>query len=380
MKLLAFFRKKPINIMLFAVPIAILAEILHWGDIWIFVFSSISMVPLASLIGESTEVLAVYTGPRIGGLLNATLGNAAELIITIVAIRAGLLELVKASITGSILGNILLVMGMAMLLGGLRNGSQRFDRRHASKNAILLMLAVIALIIPSMLSSSIGPETSVKVEALSLGVAFIMIVLYGLGVFYSLKVQDGPLSARTSVKDGAGKVSEHQGEQSSLIRRQTSHHQPHWSLRTALIVLAVSTAGVVIISEMLVGSVEPVVVSLGISEFFLGVILIPIIGNVAEHMVAVKVAIENKMELSVEISIASSLQIALFVAPVLVFISLLLGNPLQLIFNQFELLALIVGVLIAAMVSFDGESNWLEGAELLAVYIILGLAFFLLPV
>jgi Ca2+:H+ antiporter len=380
MKLFSFIRKKPISIMLFAIPFAILAELLHWGDIWIFVFSAISMVPLASLIGESTEVLAIYTGPRVGGLLNATLGNAAELIITIVAIRAGLLELVKASITGSILGNILLVMGMAMLLGGLRNGTQRFDRRHASKNAILLMLAVIALLIPSMLSSSIGSETSVKVEALSIGVAIIMIILYGLGVFYSLKVQDGPLSARPHSKENAEAASEHQSEESSLGIPQTDQHQLHWSLRTALLVLAVSTAGVVFISEMLIGSVEPVVVSLGISEFFLGMILIPLIGNVAEHLVAVKVAIENKMNLSVEISIASSLQIALFVAPVLVFISLLLGNPLQLIFNQFELLALIVGVLIAAMVSFDGESNWLEGAELLAVYIILGLAFFLLPV
>jgi Ca2+:H+ antiporter len=371
MKILAFFRDTPINILLIAIPIAILAKLLGWGEIWVFILAALGIVPMAGFIGQSTEVLAEHTGPRLGGLLNATLGNAAELIITIVAIREGLLELVKASITGSILGNILLVMGMSMLVGGLHNGIQRFDRQHASRNAILLMLAVIALLIPSILSGSIGPNSSQKVEALSLGVAFVMIVLYALGILYSLKVQAGPLAARTST--------ELEVETPDLRKTVPSHHAT-WSLSDALILLAVSTVGVAFLSELLVGAVEPVVVELGISEFFLGVILIPIVGNVAEHLVSVKVAIENQMDLSVEIAIASSLQIALFVAPVLVFVSLLLGNPLQLIFNQFELLALIVGVLIAAVVSADGESNWLEGTELLAVYMILGLAFFLLPI
>jgi len=380
MKILSFFIKKPVNFLLLAIPLFMLAEILHWGELWVFISSALSMVPLAGFIGESTEVLAVYSGPRIGGLLNATLGNAAELIITIVAIKAGLLELVKASITGSILGNVLLVMGMAMLLGGFRNGVQRFDRYHASRNAILLVLAVIAMIIPSVLSGSIGPDTSPRVEALSLGVALIMIVLYALGIFYSFRMQDGPLSART--RNQAAKNRKEASSTNGQTNDDQEHpsHAPHWSLRTSLIVLAISTFGVVIVSEVLVGTIEPVVSSLGLSEFFLGVILIPIIGNVAEHLVAVKVAIDNKMDLSVEIATASSLQIALFVAPVLVFVSLLMGNPLQLIFNQFELLGLIVGIVIAAMVSFDGESNWLEGAELLAVYLILGLAFLLLPV
>jgi Ca2+:H+ antiporter len=328
---------------------------------------------MASYIGRSTEVLAVYTGPRIGGLLNATLGNAAELIITIVAIREGLLELVKASITGSILGNILLVMGAAMLLGGLRNGTQQFNRKQASRNSILLMLAVIALLVPSILSSAMGPGDFLRTEALTIGVAIIMIILYVLGVFYSLRVKDGPLAARPSMsspKDLKPTAEEHQDYQ---------EEHPNWSLRTAIVVLAASTAGVVFLSELLVGSIEPVVIDLGITEFFVGIILIPLVGNVAEHLVAVSVAVKNKMDLSVEIAIASSLQIALFVAPVLVFISLLVGDPLQLIFNQVELLALIVGVLIAGFISMDGESNWLEGAELLAVYVILALAFFLLP-
>lgn len=370
--LFSYLRAQPVKALLVFLPAALLSHFLHWGEIATFILSAVAIIPFAGLIGDATEALAEYTGPRIGGLLNATLGNAAELIITIVAIREGLLELVLASITGSILGNVLLVMGASFFLGGLKNGVQRFDRRHAGRNSILLMLAVIALLVPSMLSSSIGPSNSVKVEALSLGVAAIMIVLYAAGLFYSFRVQDGPLTA------GPGVHALPAGE--AQPSRPAAHGAGGWSLRLALVILAVSTAGVALLSELLVGSVEPVVVSLGVSEFFLGVILIPIIGNVAEHLVAVKVALQDEMDLSVEIAISSSLQVALFVAPLLVFISLLFGNPLQLIFNEFELLALIVGVLIAALVSQDGESNWLEGAELLAVYLILALAFFLLPV
>lgn len=387
-KILEFVRQQPVTALLLAVPLVLLAEFGGWGEMWVFVLSSIAIIPLAGLIGSSTEALTVYTGPRLGGLLNATLGNAAELIITIVAIREGLLELVKASITGSILGNILLVMGMSMLLGGLRNGIQRFDPRHASRSAILLMLSVIALLVPSVLSSSIGPTDSVQVEALSLGVAVIMIVLYAAALFFSFRDQNGQLrealvvdSAQISPASEASPAAKpHHPVITAAPKAAPAEHHQSWSLRTSLIVLALSTLGVVVMSEMLIGVIEPVVVGLGISEFFLGIILIPLIGNVAEHLVAVKVAIQNQMDLSVEIAIASSLQIALFVAPVLVFISLVMGNPLQLIFNEFELLALIVGVLATVLISMDGESNWLEGAELLAVYLILALAFFLLPV
>jgi Ca2+:H+ antiporter len=348
----------------------------------VFLFAALGIVPMAGFIGDATEALAVHTGPRIGGLLNATLGNAAELIITIVSIREGLLELVKASITGSILGNLLLVMGMSMLLGGLKHGKQSFNQRQASNNAILLALATIGLLIPSVFSHYIGADTSLKVEAFSLGVAGILIVLYGLGILYGFW-GDHALAAVWA------RARNHPHEQTKALPLAEATPvaagphggaHPSWSVRTAVIVLALATAGVVVLSEILVGAVEPVVASLGVSEFFLGIILIPLIGNVAEHLVAVKVAMQNHMDLSVEISVASSLQIALFVAPVLVFISLLMGNPLTLIFNQFELLALITTVLIAALVSFDGESNWLEGAELLAVYLILALAFFLLPV
>jgi Ca2+:H+ antiporter len=257
---------------------------------------------------------------------------------------------------------LLLVLGMSFLLGGLRNGVQSFNRQQATNHAILLFLSIVALVIPSLFSHTIEgtSEGGLKVEALSLGVAGIMILLYALGLIFNFRSSKSVLVAKTSQPNNGG-----------------AH--PVWPLRVALIVLAISTVGVAYLSELLVGAVEPIVINYGISEFFLGIILIPLIGNVAEHIVAVQVALKNKMDLSVEISLASSLQIALFVAPVLVFISLLMGNPLTLIFNQFELLALIAAVLIAGLVSIDGESNWLEGAELIAVYLILALAFFFIP-
>jgi len=357
-KLLSYIKKKPLSILLLALPLAVAAEVLHWGDLWVFLLSAIGVIPMAGYIGEATEVLAAYTGPKIGGLLNATLGNAAELIITLVAINAGLLELVKASITGSIIGNLLLVLGAAMVFGGIKNGTQKFDRRSASNNSILLILAVLALAIPSLFSHSIGPETSNGVEYLSLGVAGIVIVLYGLGVLFSLRSKDSPLT---------------------YPARPEEHHKPHWSIATSIIVLSLATIGVVILSELLVGAVETVVSDLGLSEFFLGIILIPIVGNVAEHLVAVQAAYRNHTDLSVEIAVSSSIQIALFVAPILVFISLLMGHRLTLVFNTFELAAVAAAGVIVAFVSADGESNWLEGAALLAVYLILAVGFFMLP-
>jgi len=356
--ILAYVKRKPLTILLLAFLFAIIAEWQQWGMIWVFALSALGVIPLAGYIGEATEVLAVYTGPKIGGLLNATLGNAAELIITLFAIKAGLLELVKASITGSILGNLLLVMGFAMVAGGLKNGLQHFDRRQISNHSILLLLAVVALIIPSLFYPSIGDVSSMQVEVLSIGVAVVMIILYILGIVYSLRAAKSPITV------SPGKI---------------DHVSPHWSKTKAIVILALATLGVVIASELLVGAVEGVVADFGISEFFLGIILIPIIGNVAEHLVAVTVAYRNQMELSVEIAVSSSLQIALFVAPLLVFVSLIMGNPLTLIFNIYELIALTASILITALVAMDGESNWLEGAALLAVYLILGISFFMMP-
>ena len=355
-------------LLIFAV-VAIVGGLLGWSPVVVFASSGLAMIPLAGLMGQATEALAVHTGPRLGGLLNATLGNAAELIIIIMAVREGLtnpaindqmLELVRASMTGSVLGNILLVLGLSMLVGGLRHGVQRFDRAHAGTNATMLLLAVAALVIPSLFSHSIEEVNHDAVEYLSLGVAGMMILLYLLAMAYQLRNGE----AHTYEDD------EYQAAEGEA---------PHWSVARAGLVLAGATVGIVIMSELLVGTVEHVVLEIGISEFFLGIIIIPIIGNVAEHLVAVQVAAKNQMELSLAISIGSSLQIALFVAPLIVFISLLMGNPLTLVFNRFELIALMAATLIAGLVSLDGESNWLEGAMLLTIYAIIGLGFFWLP-
>jgi Ca2+:H+ antiporter len=343
------------NLLLVVVPIAIVGDLLHWPPLWVFAVSALAVMPLASLIGQATEELAAHTGPRLGGFLNATLGNAAELIITIFAIRAGLLELVKASITGSILGNVLLVLGLSILLGGLKNGIQRFDRSHAGLNSTMLILAVVGLGIPSLFSHAIEVKHHEAVEYLSLGVALVLIVIYGLSLLYAF------------FDVSAGKEAEE------------AHIHRGWNTSKVSGILVAATLLIAWLSEILVEAVEPVIEVVGVTEFFLGIIIIPLVGNVAEHLVGVQMAIKNRMELSLAISVGSSLQIALFVAPALVFISLVMGNPLTLVFNQFELISLVAAVLIAALVSLDGESNWLEGAQLLVVYIIIGLAFFYLP-
>ena len=350
---------KSIRWLLVFVPVAILAEVLHGSALLVFVTSALAVIPLAGLLGEATEVLAERTGPRVGGLLNATLGNAAELIITIFAIRAGLLELVKASIIGSILGNLLLVLGMSILAGGLVNGLQKFDRSHVGLDATLTILVVIAISVPSIFNAAIEPDKT-RVEELSLTTAAAMLVMYGLSILHALR------RPRDEVAEAGPEV-------------KPTHTGPRWSVRVSLGVLAAATVAIALMSEFLIGAVEPVTATLGFSEFFVGLILIPIIGNVAEHLVAVQVAIKNQMDLSLSIALGSSLQIALFVAPVLVFLSLLMGHPLTLEFNGFELIGLTAAAVIAAFVALDGESNWLEGAMLLVVYVILGLAFFFLP-
>lgn len=342
--------------LLFVAVLAVVGELLHWPPVLIFIFAALGVVPMAGYMGRATEELAIYTGPKLGGLLNATLGNAAELIITIVAIREGLLTLVLASITGSILGNILLILGFSMLLGGRKHGVQKFDRTQAGVNATMLILAIIALAIPSFFNFRIADVNEISVEYLSLGTAVVMLIIYILGIVFSFR-----------------------GTSTQEELAEAHDHEPTWSRNRAIGVLVAATIAIIVLSEVLVGAVEPVVESLGISEFFLGIILIPLVGNVAEHVVGIQVALKNKMDLSLAISVGSSLQIALFVTPILVFVSLLMGNPLQLTFDQFEIVAMIGAGLIAALISLDGESNWLEGAQLLGVYLIIALAFFFLP-
>jgi Ca2+:H+ antiporter len=341
--------------MLILVPVALVLRFTGTGgETALFLVSALSLIPLAGLLGKATEEAAVYTGPKIGALLNATLGNAAELIITIVALREGLVEVVKASIAGSIIGNILVVLGLSLLLGGLKNGTQFFDPKTAGTNATMMALAVVSLSIPAVFalgSEELRPSEE-AIAFLSDGLAIVLIVLYFLYILFSLR-QPSP----------AEEASGHAGA-------------PKMRLPVAIGLMVISTLGVVVMSELLVGTIEPVADQWGLSELFIGVMLIPIVGNIAEHIVAVQVAYQNKMDLSLGIAIGSGLQIALFVTPILVGVSILMGHPMTLVFNSFELAGLIAAALIAVLISVDGESNWLEGAQLLALYLMLGIAFF----
>lgn len=337
------------------IPIAIFLRFTHADPMMILLTSAAAIIPLAGMIGEGTEALAEKVGERAGGLLNATLGNAAELIIAIVALRQGLIDLVLASITGSILGNLLLVLGLSLLVGGLRNGLQTFNRENASLDGTLLILAVFTMAIPSFFNQAIEPDHT-RVTFLSVGVSVAVLVMYGLVILHSFtsKSPTGDPHAREA------------------------HAPAGWSTTHALVVLVVAVGFIALLSEFLVGAVEPVTKSLGLSEFFLGIILIPLVGNAAEHFVAVQVAAKNKLDLSLSIAIGSSLQIALFVAPLLVFISIAMGHTMPLEFTSYEVLAVTAASLIAALVSLDGRSNWLEGAMLLVLYSILAVGFFFL--
>ena len=348
-----------IDALLVFVPIAVILELAHADPTAIFVTCALGIVPLAGILGEATDALAYRAGQHVGALLNATFGNAAELIITIAALRAGLIEVVKASITGSIIGNVLLVLGLSMLVGGLKNGFQRFGRRAASVSVTMMTIAVIGLVIPAIFSNAIASRSRVSVEYLSIGVAIALMFGYVLSVLFTFRLP------------GSHKL-EMPGE-------TTTPEHAAWSVPRALAVLAVSVIAIAALSEILVGAVEPLIREQGLTELFVGVIVVPIIGNAAEHLVSVEMALKNRMELALGIALGSSMQIALFVAPLLVFLSLLAGHPMSLVFNLFELAALIATVLIAALIALDGESNWLEGAQLLIVYVILALAFFYLP-
>jgi Ca2+:H+ antiporter len=346
------------------IPIAVALELAHASATIVFACSALGIVPTAALMGRATEELAARSGPGIGGLLNVTFGNAPELIIALFALNQGLQEVVKASIVGSILGNILLVLGVAMLAGGLGREKQTFNRTSASVQSTMLMLAAAALLMPAIFELVEGqglPGPGVEainydstVEHLSLAVALVLIATYVVGLFFSLKTHRALFNPEYEEEDTWG-----------------------WSTRTSVIALAVSGLLVGLMSEVLVGSISEASESIGLSEFFVGVIVVAIVGNAAEHWVAVLVAMKNKMDLAVNIAIGSSAQIALFVAPVLVLASFFIGPyPLALVFNGFELGAILVAVLIANNVTQDGESTWFEGVQLLAIYLVFGLAFY----
>ncbi len=359
------FRIEPMHYLLLTVPLALALEWTHQEKHWIFIAACIGIIPLAGFMGRATENLAESLGPNIGGLLNATFGNAAELIIAIFALRKGEVELVKASITGSILGNILLVLGLSIVAGGCRFPKQVFNRTAASLGATLLALASIGLIIPTiyyeLTKHARTEDTDTTLNYLSEEIAVVLALMYVLSLLFTLMTHKHLFA-------------------SPEAETEVHAEPPEWSKLTSLIVLLVATAGVALMSEMLVGSVQEAGARFGMNDVFVGVIVIAIIGNAAEHSTAVLVAMKDQMDLAVTIAIGSSLQIALFVAPVLVFTGHAMGVPLDLHFSIMEVIAVIVAVAVTAMISQDGETNWMEGAMLLAVYVMLGMAFYHLPV
>ncbi|NES65586.1 MAG: calcium/proton exchanger [Okeania sp. SIO2D1] len=363
--------KTILSILLVFIPISIAGHFLEWGSSAIFITSAIAIIPLAGWMGTATEEIAVVLGPNLGGFLNATFGNATELIIGIVALNAGLVSVVKASITGSIIGNLLLVMGLAMFLGGLRFKEQKFQSVVARLNASAMNLAVIAILVPTAVNATSDGIDQNTMQNLSAAVAVVLIAVYILTLLFSMKTHSYLYEVGV-----AGNESE--GSDSNSESEEHSEHKPNLLLWIS--VLLIATLAVAFESELLVDSLEEATATLGLTTLFTGVIVVPIIGNAAEHATAVTVAMKNKMDLSVSVAVGSSLQIALFVAPVLILAGLLLGQPMDLNFNPFELVAVVVAVLIANSVSSDGRSDWLEGALLLAAYAVLGLAFYYHPV
>jgi Ca2+:H+ antiporter len=345
-------------LLLVFVPISAGLEIVEGPPLAVFATACLAIVPLAGLMGRATDELAKHLGSTIGGLLNATFGNATELIITIFAVQRGLLDVVKASIAGSIIGNILLVLGAAILMGGLRHQRQKFNQVAAGMHSSMLVLAVAGLLVPALfIHTHPGPLTADeqwRAELLSMWVAGTLILVYLAGLIFSLRTHQSFFTTGEELEEDP----------------------PLWNKRRALTVLAVATAAVALESEFLVGTVEHVTQSLGLTQMFIGVIIVPVIGNAAEHATAVTMAMQNKMDLSLQIAVGSSTQIALFVAPLLVFLSLVLGHPMNFLFNSFELVSIALAVATISLISLDGETHWLEGLQLLAAYLIIAVAFF----
>lgn len=366
----------PFNWLLIALPIAIAMEWFGAGALAVFVASGLAIIPLAGLMGRATERLAEDFGPGIGGLLNATFGNAAELIIALFILWKGpeMYPLVKATITGSILGNILLVLGMAIFAGGLNFRRQEFNPTAAGLGATLLALASIGLVMPTLyyhlfhLGASQNAAELQNVEYLSEEIAVVLAVVYILSLVFSLGTHQHLFGDQEGEKQGGGEQMQEGGP-------------PKWSRVTSVILLLLATIGVAAMAHLLVGTVEQAGQALGMNDVFIGVIVVAVVGNAAEHSTAVLVAIKNKMDLAVHIAIGSSIQVALFVAPVLVFASMLMGHdrPLDLHFTLLEIIAVLLAVGVLALICQDGQSHWMEGAMLLAVYIILALAFYHLP-
>lgn len=419
--------------LLVAVPLAFLAGLLHWPETLVFVAAAIGLIPLAGLIGLATEELAERVGPLVGGLLNATFGNAPELIIGIAALSAGLLDVVRASITGSIIGNTLLVLGTALLAGGWHNGRQYFDARNAGQYASMLALAVIGLVLPALANAVGSSERSgnhgpaINIDAISIAFSVILLVSYAAYLAYTVfHVLDKPRQEQRDVREGEVPAPEEDGpplvppsaaladEQQEELGQEarTARGKAHTSASSRskarpktsssagskrsstrthprkrvsfkeiwrpVALLAGATVATAIVSELLVGAIEPVTEQFGWSQIFVGLIIVPIVGNAAEHSSAVQMALKDRVDVSMAITAGSSIQVALLIAPVLVLVSFPLNQPLDLLFRPLELVIFGLATFLFPLISLDGESTWLEGLLLLAFYLMVGVvAFFL---
>ena len=353
-------KSSAIYILLIFAPIAAALEFAHADHMVLFVVSAIALIPLAKLIGDSTEHLSTHYGPTAGSLLNVTFGNAAEIIIAVTAISAGLLDLVKASITGAIIGNILLILGLSVIAGGFRYKEQSFSRENIGIQSSMLFLAIIGLAVPTILATTIlsPSENQGQVQLLSDALAFILLIVYVLGIVFTFITHKHLFTPPETTED---------------IQES---HGTHWSKKKSFLLLAASMVGVIVVSEILVASVETTGEELGFGQLFVGAIIVGIVGNAAEHSSAILLARKGKMELSIGIAAGSGTQIALFVVPILVFAGIAMGQPFTLVFTLLELATIFLAVIILNLIVHDGRSNWFEGIMLTAVYIIIAIAFF----
>jgi Ca2+:H+ antiporter len=348
-----------LNLLLLFVPLAIIFDLLHASPLLIFIASALAIAPLASVLGESTGALASQCGPAIGGILSATMGNATEMIIAFFALHAGHINVVKASLSGSIIGNLLLVLGLSLVAGGLRNPVQRFSRTTSAMNSTTLMIAVAALVMPAVFNLTLFgtlQHHDVNLQHLSLWTSGVLIALYLLNLLFVFRTHRAAFA--TPQREDVG---------------------PATSRTQAIVSLGLATVLIAGMSEILVDQIAPVTRALGMTELFVGVIVVALVGNAAENSTAVLMARRNRMDVSMSIATGASTQIALFVAPVLVFLSVAIGHPMTLVFNGFEIAAIVLSVVIVDMISSDGETNWFEGAQLLAVYAIVAVAFYFVP-
>jgi Ca2+:H+ antiporter len=343
------------RVLLLAVPAAIVANYTHQSPVVVFALACLGVLPLAGFMGDSTEHLSARTGPTVGGLLNATFGNAAELIIAIVALQAGLIDLVKASIAGSILGNLLLILGLSLVAGGVGQSELKFNRTSVGMSAGMMSAAVVGLVFPALFHATHPNPDALTELRLSEGVSVVLILTYLLSLVFTLRTHRWLIGGDPHDMPG-----------------------PIWSVGKAVTILALATAGVAVMSEILVHATEAVTAEVGISQFFLGLIVIPLIGNAAEHATAIVVARKGKMDLALQIAYGSSTQIALFVGPVLVFAGLIFGQDMNFVFTPFEVMAVGLATIVATLGTADGESHWFEGVQLLAVYALIGIAAFFL--